>query len=128
MTNNENLNPNLITLKTGKVVLLREKKGQHHIMESRLLAAISAKGQTVDGIGVNMGDLMLVTEVKTAISISQVETEKIKMPTSLVEIYELADKFTYEEWDELKRIIQPRKEETEELSKNLQTSIGSDKE
>jgi len=114
-------NPNEIILSTGKKVTKRERKGQHHIVENRLLSACAVKG---DGNGINIGDLILTSDIKTAVAIGEIDGTKQKIPTSLSEVYELANEFTYEEWDELKIELQKDKKEIEEKAKNLQASTG----
>lgn len=116
-------NENEIILKTGKKVVKRERRGQHHIVENRLLSACSVKG---NGTGINIGDLILASDIKTAVAIGEIDGVKQKIPSSLSEVYELAGEFTYEEWEELKIELQKDKKEIEEKAKNLQASIGSD--
>ena len=125
ITETEVKNPNEIVLSTGKKVIKRERRGQHHIVESRLLSACSIKG---DGTGVTVGDLILASDIKTAVAIGEIDGTKQKIPASLSEVYELAGEFTYEEWEELKIELQKDKKEMEEKAKNLQASIGSDSE
>ncbi len=125
---NENIeikNPNEIILSTGKKITKRERRGQHHIVENRLLSACSVKGE---GTGVNIGDLVLASDIKTAVAIAEIDGVKQKIPTSLSEVYELASEFTYEEWEELTLELQKDKKEIEQKAKNLQISTGSGKE
>ncbi len=125
---NENIeikNPNEIVLSTGKKITKRERRGQHHIVENRLLSACSVKGE---GTGVNIGDLVLASDIKTAVAIAEIDGVKQKIPTSLSEVYELASEFTYEEWEELTLELQKDKREIEQKAKNLQISTGSGKE
>ena len=125
---NENIeikNPNEIVLSTGKKITKRERRGQHHIVENRLLSACSVKGE---GTGVNIGDLVLASDIKTAVAIAEIDGVKQKIPTSLSEVYELASDFTYEEWEELTLELQKDKREIEQKAKNLQISTGSGKE
>lgn len=125
---NENIeikNPNEILLSTGKKITKRERRGQHHIVENRLLSACSVKGE---GTGVNIGDLVLASDIKTAVAIAEIDGVKQKIPTSLSEVYELASEFTYEEWEELTLELQKDKKEIEQKAKNLQISTGSGKE
>ncbi len=116
---------NEVVLSTGKKVIIRQKKGQHHIVENRLLSACAVSNSD---IGLNIGDYMMSSEISTAVAIEEIDGISVKIPQTLAEVYELADKFTYDEWTELKLAIQPKKEEIEKLAKNLQSSIGSDKE
>lgn len=116
-------NPNEVRLSSGRIVTLRERKGQHHIIESRLLSTCAISN---NGAGVNIGDLILASEIKLAISIEEIDGKRIKMPSNLSDVIELANKFTYDEWDEIKLAIQPKKELVEEAAKNLQTSTGLD--
>lgn len=125
---NENIeikNPNEIILSTGKKITKRERRGQHHIVENRLLSACSVKGE---GTGVNIGDLVLASDIKTAVAIAEIDGVKQKIPSSLSEVYELASEFTYEEWEELTLELQKDKKEIEQKAKNLQISTGLDKE
>ena len=39
----ENHNPDEIVLSTGKRILKRQRRGQHHIVENRLLSACALK-------------------------------------------------------------------------------------
>ncbi len=114
-------NPNEIVLSTGKKITKRERRGQHHIVENRLLSACSMKG---DGTGVNIGDLILASDIKTAVAIAEIDGVKQKIPSSLSEVYELAGEFTYEEWEELTLELQKNKKEMEQQAKNLQVSTG----
>lgn len=116
-------NPNEIKLSTGKVITLRERKGQHHIIENRLLSACAVSN--TNG-GINIGDLILASEIKTIIAIEYINGKKVKIPSTIGEAYELTNDFTYDEWDELKLAIQPKKEVIEQAAKNLQTSAGLD--
>lgn len=118
-------NPNEIKLSTGKLVLLRERKGQHHIIESRLLSNCA---MTTQNAGINIGDLILAAEIKLAVSVAEVDGKPIKMPMELKDVYELASLFQYEEWDELKQVLQPKKAATEAEAKNLAARDGSVKE
>lgn len=119
-------NPNEIVLSTGRSVKIRERKGQHHIVESRLLSscAVSASG----GAGVNIGDLILAAEIKLAVCIEEVDGKKVSIPKNLADVYELANQFDYDEWDELKLAIQPKKGLIEAAAKNLQENSGFDSE
>ena len=125
---NENIeikNPNEIVLSTGKKITKTERRGQPHIVENRLLSACSVNGE---GTGVNIGDLVLASDIKTAVAIAEIDGVKQKIPTSLSEVYELASEFTYEEWEELTLELQKDKREIEQKAKNLQISTGSGKE
>ena len=80
---NENIeikNPNEIVLSTGKKITKRERRGQHHIVENRLLSACSVKGE---GTGVNIGELVLARDIKKAVAIAEIDGVKQKIPTSL---------------------------------------------
>mgnify|MGYP001046290419 FL=1 len=116
-------NPNEIILSTGKKVTKRERRGQHHIVENRLLSACSIKG---DGTGINIGAMILASDIKAAVMIAEIDGVKQKIPTSLSEVYELAGEFSYEEWEEILISLQKDKKEIEEKAKNLQTSTGFD--
>lgn len=114
-------NPNEIVLSTDKKITKRERREQHHIVENRSLSACSMKG---DGTGVNIGDLILASDIKTAVAIGEIDGVKQKIPSSLSEVYELAGEFTYEEWEELTLELQKNKKEMEQQAKNLQVSTG----
>lgn len=118
-------NGNQVTLSTGKVVLIRERKGQHHIIESRLLSSCA---QPSGENGINIGELILANEIKTAVAIEEVDDRKLKIPSSLADVFELANLFSYEEWDELKEALQMKRDEMEAAAKNLQASAGFAKE
>lgn len=118
-------NPNEVRLSTGKVIKLRERKGQHHIIESRLLSSCAV---TSSSAGVNIGDLILASEIKSAVSIEEIDGMRIKMPEKLGDVFELANRLTYDKWDEFKLAIQPKKELIEAAAKNLQTDTGLDNE
>ena len=114
-------NPNEIILSTGKKIMKRERRGQHHIVENRQLSACSLKS---DGTGINIGDMILASDIKAAVMIAEIDGVKQKIPTSLSEVYELAGEFSYEEWEEILISLQKDKKEIEEKAKNLQTSTG----
>lgn len=116
-------NPNEIKLSTGKIVTIKERKGQHHIIENRLLSACAVSN--VNG-GINIGDLILASEIKTIIAIEYIDDKKMKIPSNMSEAYEMMDNFTYDEWDELKFAMQSKKKLIEQVAKNLQTSTGLD--
>ncbi|MCP1306484.1 hypothetical protein [Paenibacillus tyrfis] len=113
-----------ITLSTGKKVGLREKKGQHHFIERRLLASSIGEG------GQNLGSIMSTVAVTTIVSIESIDGEKVKTPDDLTGIYELMDNFTYDEWNELEKKSLPAdtQKKLDEAAKNLQNSDGSDNE
>lgn len=115
-------NPNEIKLSTGKVITLRERKGQHHIIENRLLSTCAVSN--TNG-GINIGDLILASEIKMVIGIESIDGKKVKIPSNISEVYELMNDFTYDEWDELKLGMHPKKEMLEQEAKNLQTGTGS---
>ncbi|MDO3680638.1 hypothetical protein [Paenibacillus ehimensis] len=110
-----------ITLSTGKKVGLREKKGQHHFIERRLLSTSIGEG------GQNLGGIMSTVAVSTIVAIESIDGEKVKTPEDLTGIYELMDHFTYAEWAELETKAQPvgMQKKLDEAAKNLQSSTGS---
>lgn len=118
-------NPNEIVLTNGKKVKLRELKGQHHIVESRLLSVCS---ENASNDGVNIGDLILASDIKLAIAIEEIDGKRIKIPKKLSEVMELANEFSYDDWSELKLAIQPKKELIEATAKNLQKNSGLENE
>jgi len=103
-----------IILSTGKKIELREKKGQHHFIERKLLASSMDEG------GHNIGGVMSTLTVQNIISVDAVNGEKVDVPQNLAEIFEVMDKFTYEEWAEFEKENMPRsvKDKLEELAKN----------
>lgn len=113
---------NEITLSTGKKVTLREKKGQHHLIERRLLAASMADG------GQNLGGALSMVTIQTVVSVESVDGDKVKIPENLAGIYELMDNFTYDEWNELetKNLPKAMQDKLAELAKNLPASPGSE--
>lgn len=124
ITNEANTNPNEIKLSTGKVVLIKNKTGATHMVESRLLAIVTPRGSSKDDIGMNLGDLTAMADVKAAVSIKSIDGNQIKTPHDLATLYEIMSEFSYEEWDEFKLAIQPNSEEIEKNAKNLQASTG----
>lgn len=111
-----------VTLSTGKKVGLREKKGQHHFIERRLLATTIGDG------GQNIGSLMSTVTIQTIVAVESIEGEKVKTPEDLKGIYELMDNFSYEEWAELEKKALPAEvqKKLDEAAKNLQNSPGSE--
>lgn len=110
-----------ITLSTGKKIALREKKGQHHFIERRLMATSMGDG------GRNIGGVMGAVTVSAIVSIDTVDGEKITTPTDEAGIFELMDRFSYEEWGEFEQKLATPEEarQLEEAAKNLQASPGS---
>jgi hypothetical protein len=107
-------------LSTGKKVTLREKKGQHHFIERRLLATSIGEG------GQNLGGLMSTVTIQTIVAIEAIDGSPVKTPEDLAGIYELMDNFTYEEWAELEKKSLPAdvQKKIDEAAKNSQTSPG----
>lgn len=120
------LNPNEIKLSTGKKIIIKEKTGATHMVESRLLAIATPRGSSADEMGMNLGDLIAMADVKAAVSIKSINDNNIKTPHDLATLYEIMSEFSYDEWDEFKIAIQPNAEELKEKAKNLQTSTGLD--
>ncbi|OXM84607.1 hypothetical protein [Paenibacillus rigui] len=110
-----------ITLSTGKRVGVREKKGQHHFIERRLMATSMGEG------GQNLGAFMGIVTIAAIVSIESIDGEKVSTPVNESEIYELMDRFTYEEWAEFEMKIRTPEDKTklEEAAKNLLNSPGS---
>jgi hypothetical protein len=113
-----------ITLSTGKKIGIRQKKGQHHFIERKLLATCGGEG------GQNMGGIMSTIAIQTIVGIESIDGKEVNVPHDEAGIFELMDQFTYEEWDELERNSLPAnlKKKIEESAKNSQTSTGSDNE
>lgn len=111
-----------ITLSTGKKVTLREKKGQHHLIERRLLAACMDDG------GQNLGGALSMVTIQTVVSVGAINGDRVKIPDNLADIYELMDNFTYEEWNELetKNLPKAMQDKLAEMAKNSPASLGSE--
>ncbi|MCG9966866.1 hypothetical protein L9W92_02175 [Pelotomaculum terephthalicicum JT] len=88
-----------ITLSTGKIVTPREKKGQHHFIERRLLATCMSEG------GQNIGGIMSTVTIQTVVGVAAVNGEKMDVPEGLAGVLELMSEFTYDEWNELETKI-----------------------
>jgi hypothetical protein len=112
---------NTITLSTGKVITRRKKKGQHHFMERALLAACMTEG------GQNIGGVLSTLAIQNIFSIGAIDEEEIKPPQNLSDVYEIMDKFEYEEWAELEKALLPKEaqEKLEAMAKNSPNSPGS---
>ncbi len=121
----EIVNPNEIILSTGKKITKRALKGQHHIIEQRLL---SICGMVNKEYGFTLGDLGLQSDVRTMVLVETVDGNKTKIPSSIAEVYEFLNQFEYDEWDELKFKLFKDNAEVKEQAKKLLNSIGSDNE
>ncbi|MGF9909488.1 hypothetical protein [Brevibacillus porteri] len=113
-----------ITLSTGKKVTQREKRGQHNFIERKLLATCMGEG------GQNIGGALSAVSIRTIIGIEAVDGEAVTIPSDLAGVFEVMDKFGYEEWNELESKMLP-KETQEQLAaaaKNLANSPGSETE
>ncbi|WP_027416208.1 hypothetical protein [Aneurinibacillus terranovensis] len=110
-----------ITLSTGKKVVMREKRGQHHFIERALLAICIKEG------GQNIGGILSTVAIQTVVGLASVDGEAIVTPSDLAGVYGVMDHFTYEEWTELEKEALPKeaKEKLDEAAKNLQTPPGS---
>jgi len=113
-----------IVLSTGKKIGLREKKGQHHFIERRLLATCGGEG------GQNVGGVMSSLAIQAIVRIDTIDGNKVSIPEDEAGIFVLMDNFTYEEWDEFERLTLPQnlKVSIEQAAKNLPTSLGSETE
>lgn len=111
-----------IILTTGKKVNLREKKGQHHFVERKLLAACLSDG------GQNIGGILSTVTIQAVVCISAVDGTEVKIPTTLADVFEVMNHFTYEEWNEFETSSLPKgvKEKLEEAAKNSHASSGLD--
>lgn len=116
----------MIELSTGKKIEIKERTGATHMVENRLLAAVTPRGSNKDEIGMNLGDLTAMADVKAAVSIKSIDGKNIKTPTDLMSIYELMSEFSYDEWDEFKNAINPNDDEIEKKADDLQNSNGSE--
>lgn len=116
-------------LSTGKKVIFRIKTGATHMVENRLTATCLPRGTDKDEFGMNAGDMIAMSDIRTVISIASIDNEKINIPRNLSDVYEVMSKFVYDddcdEWSELKVASTPNKDEIETESKNLQSNIGS---
>ena len=121
----EIINPNEIVLSTRKKITKRALKGQHHIIEQRLL---SICGMVNKEYGFTLGDLGLQSDVRTMVLVETVDGNKTKIPSSIAEVYEFLNQFEYDEWDELKFKLFKDNAEVKEQAKKLLNSIGSDNE
>lgn len=106
--------------------IVEVKTGATHMVESRLLAIATPRGSSADEVGMNLGDLIAMADVKAVISIKSIDGNPIKPPHDLATLYEIMGEFTYDEWDEFKIAVQPNAEKLKEKAKNLQTSTGLD--
>lgn len=113
-----------ITLSTGKKVTQREKRGQHHFIERKLLATCMGEG------GQNIGGALSAVTIQTIIGIGAIDGESINPPADLSGVFEVMDKFSYEEWAELESKMLPREtqEQLAAAAKNLANSPGSETE
>lgn len=113
-----------ITLSTGKKVTLREKKGQHALIERKLQATI------LNDSGVNMGSVLSTMTFSSIVSIAAIDGQDVNVPTSEAEVYELMSNFTYDEWIELEGKTAPKEvqEKLDKLAKNSPNSPGSETE
>lgn len=117
----------MIELSTGKKIEIKERTGATHMVESRLLAAVTPRGSNKDDIGMNLGDLTAMSDVKAAVSIKAIDERPIKTPNDLMSIYELMGEFSYDEWDEFKNAVTPKDEdEIEKKADSLHNNNGSE--
>lgn len=121
-----------VILKSGKRITLRKKTGAHHMIENRLIALCIPRGGVDNEFGVNIGDMVAMTDIKTIVAIESINGKPIKMPSNLSDVIELMSEFEYnnnvDEWTDFKAAITSDKEKIEELSKNLQSKAGSETE
>lgn len=114
----------VIELSTGKKIGIRDKKGQHHFIERKLISNCIGSG------GSNVGGYMTNIAIQNIVAIESIDGEEIKTPENLAEIFELMNKFDYKEWDEFEtaNLSEEDKEKLDKLAKNLQASPGSETE
>jgi hypothetical protein len=115
-----------ITLSTGKVIGIREKKGQHRLIENKLTSMFSSGGINSDNT-LNIGSALSIVTVQTLVSIETIDGKAVSIPTNEAEAYELMDNFGYDEWTELEKAVTSKDDQAkiDELAKNSQTSTGS---
>lgn len=116
----------IVELSTGKKIEIKTRTGATHMVENRLLAAVTPRGSGKDDIGMNLGDLTAMSDVKAAVSIKSIDGKSIKTPHDLMSLYEVMSEFDYDEWDEFKSEINPGEDEVEKKADSLQTSNGSE--
>ena len=113
-----------IKLTTGKVITTREKTGQFHLIEGRLLSCC-APGEGTNVVGAQL----ISTAISFVCSIATIDGKEVKIPENLADMYEIMAKFDYEEFIEFKMLL--RKEENaaiEKMAKKLQSNLGSEAE
>lgn len=109
-----------IKLSTGKVITTREKTGQFHLIEGRLLSCC-APGEGTNVVGAQM----VSSEITTVCSIAAIDGVKVKIPEGLADMYEIMAKFNYDEFLELKMQLHKKDTATiKEMAKKLQNSLG----
>lgn len=118
----------VILIKTGKRIKLRRKTGAHHMVENRLMAACIPRGSDKDDIGVNIGDMVALGDIRAIISVEAIDGKSVRVPTDLKGVFELMAEFVYDndvdEWSDFKMAVTPNKEKVEEAAKNLRSNAG----
>ncbi len=121
-----------ILLRTGKKITLRKKTGAHHMVENRLLAMCVPRGSQQDEMGINIGDMVAMGDIRAVVSIEAIDGRQKKVPKNLAEVFELMAEFSYDdevdEWSDFKLAVSPNKDKVEEMAKNLQGKAGSETE
>lgn len=121
-----------VVLSTGKRIKLRRKTGAHHMVENRLMAACVPRSSDKDEMGINIGDMVAMGDIRAVVSIEAINGKPVKTPANLGGVYEIMSEFVYDkdidEWSDFKMAVTPDKEKIEGMSKNLQTRAGSETE
>ncbi len=113
-----------IKLSTGKVITTREKTGQFHLIEGRLLSCC-APGEGTNVVGAQL----ISSDINVVCSIATIDGKEVKTPENLADMYEIMARFDYEEFLEFKMLL--REEENvaiEKMAKKLQSNLGSEAE
>ena len=110
-----------IVLSSGKKIAVREKTGQFHLIEGRLLTSCAP------GTGANViGAQLVSTDISTVCSIAAINGKEVKIPESLADMYDIMSGFEYDEYSELKLALRKSEaEKIEAMAKKLQSNPGS---
>lgn len=113
-----------ITLSTGKKISTREKTGQFHLIEGRLLTSCAPN----DGYNI-VGTQVIAGEINIICSIAKIDGKEVKVPETLSDMYEIMAGFSYEEITELKlKLREKEAANIKEMAKKLQANLGSEAE
>ncbi len=113
-----------IVLSSGKKITVREKTGQFHLIEGRLLTCC-APGEGTNVIGAQI----LSSDISTICGIETINGKEIKVPESLADMYETMALFNYDEFLEYKlKVRQGEADKIKNMAKKLQNNLGSETE